>query len=91
MKLGLLVSRFLSGAIVRHLLELGVRSRALRERLGNPSAYVAFGYFTLAIELQGDFQPLFFALNKFRFGRGDLIGNLNQPIGIKRSLTLLAL
>ena len=55
MKLGLLVSRFLSGAIIRHLLELVARLKALRERLGNPSAYVASGYFTLAIELQGDF------------------------------------
>ena len=91
MKPGLLVSRFLNGAIVHHLPSLAVRSRALKERLGNPIAYVASRYFTLAIELQGDFEPLFFTLNKFRFDRSDLVGNLNQPIGIKRSLTLLAL
>ena len=91
MKLGLLVSRFLSGAIVRHLRELGAQSRALRARQGNPIAYVASRYFTSAIELQGDFEPLFFTLNKFRFDRGDLIGNLNQAIGIKGGFTLLAL
>ena len=91
MKQELLVSRFLSGAIVHHLRELVVRSRALRERLGNPIAYVASTHFTLAIELKGDFEPLFFTLNKFGFDRGDLIGNLNQPIGIKRGFTLLTL
>ncbi len=91
MRQELLVNRFLSGAIVHHLLELVERSRPQRERRGNPIAYVASRYLTLAIELKGDFEPFFFTLNKFRFNRSDLVGNLNQPIGVKRSLTLLAL
>lgn len=70
MKQELLVSRSLIGAIVRHLLELVARSRVLRERLENPIAYVASVYFTLAIELKGDFEPLFFTLSELQFDGG---------------------